>query len=50
MARRIKNPSDWEPYKDEVLNLFYQEGWTQKRVIGHMQQKYGLIATYVSRP
>lgn len=47
-AQELSNSSEWGPFREEILHLYAEEGWTLNDVSKKMKDKYGLKKTYVT--
>lgn len=45
---QLTNTTNWGPYKEEILSLYFDEDLGLSQVSQHMREKYGLRKTYVS--
>ena len=41
-------PADWVTFKDLIVRLYLDEGWTLKQVQSHLLNVFNFNATYVS--
>ncbi len=46
-ARAEKIPEeDWASHKDEIVDVFFREGFTLPALVKYMSEKYDFTATY----
>lgn len=47
MAQERSYGVNWEPYREEILDLYVKQKKTAKATVQHLQERHGLQVTYV---